>query len=138
MQGGTVMIIAVDLDGTLCIENYPNIGEANTELINTLIARRQAGDKVILWTCREETLLENAVVWCKQQGLEFDAINDNLEEIKLKYHHNSRKITADIYIDDKARGMSAIEMYKGNMERWTSQPFVNHASGSHGCIVVGC
>ena len=138
MQGGTVMIIAVDFDGTLCIENYPNIGEANTELINTLIARRQAGDKVILWTCREETLLKNAVDWCKQQGLEFDAINDNLEEIKLQYQHNSRKITADIYIDDKARGMSAIEMYKGNMERWTFQPFVKHASGSNGCIAVDC
>ena len=132
------MIIAVDFDGTLCIENYPNIGEANTELINTLIARRQAGDKVILWTCREETLLKNAVDWCKQQGLEFDAINDNLEEIKLQYQHNSRKITADIYIDDKARGMSAIEMYKGNMERWTLQPFVKHASGSNGCIAVDC
>lgn len=128
----------MDFDGTLCIENYPNIGKANTELINALIARRQAGDKVILWTCREETLLENAVVWCKQQGLEFDAINDNLEEIKLQYQHNSRKITADIYIDDKARGLSAKEMYKGNMERWTSQPFVKRASGSNGCIAVEC
>ena len=125
------MIIAVDFDGTLCIQNYPNIGEANTELINALIVRKQAGDKLILWTCREETLLENAVAWCKQQGLEFDAVNDNLEEIKVKYQHNSRKITADIYIDDKARGMSAIEMYKGNMERWTSLPIVKHSSCSN-------
>ena len=118
------MIIAVDFDGTLCVESYPNSGEANTELINLLIARRQAGDKLILWTCREETLLENAVAWCKRHGLEFDAINDNLEEIKLKYQHNSRKITADIYIDDKARGILALEMYRGNMERWTSLPVV--------------
>jgi hypothetical protein len=110
-EGAEKMIIAVDFDGTLCIENYPNIGEANTDLINALIARRRAGDKLILWTCREEMLLENAVAWCKQQGLEFDAVNDNLEEVKIKYQHNSRKITADIYIDDKARGLSAIEMY---------------------------
>lgn len=125
------MIIAVDFDGTLCIENYPNIGEANTDLINALIARRRAGDKLILWTCREEMLLENAVAWCKQQGLEFDAVNDNLEEVKIKYQHNSRKITADIYIDDKARGLSAKEMYKGNMERWTSMPIVSKSSRSN-------
>lgn len=106
------MIIAVDFDGTLCEERYPEIGEANVELISALIDRRSVGDKVILWTCREETLLENAVVWCKQQGLEFDAVNDNLEEIKLKYQHNSRKITADIYIADKARGVSALAIKK--------------------------
>lgn len=43
-----------------------------------------------------------AIEWCKQHGLTFDAVNDNLEEIKQKYQHNSRKITADIYVDDKA------------------------------------
>lgn len=102
MERKEYKIIAVDFDGTLCTECYPQIGEANTALINTLIERRRCGDKLILWTCREETLLTEAVEWCKQYGLLFDAVNDNLEEIKQKYQHNSRKITADIYVDDKA------------------------------------
>lgn len=97
------MIIAVDFDGTLCKECYPNIGEANKELIDTLIIKKKKGDKLILWTCREGNFLEEATNWCEQQGLVFDAVNDNLEEMKQKYQHNSRKITADIYIDDKAQ-----------------------------------
>lgn len=137
------MIIAVDFDGTLCEECYPNIGQANSVLINALIERRNLGDKLILWTCREEKMLEAAVEWCEGKGLRFDAINDNLEEIKLKYQHNSRKITADIYIDDKARTMSFLELqerlvkynkqeeYQGNMERWTSLPVIIHKSGSN-------
>jgi len=102
MKKNEYKIIAVDFDGTLCTERYPEIGEANVNLINALIERRKCCDKLILWTCREEALLEDAVAWCKQHGLIFDAVNDNLEEIKQKYQHNSRKITADIYIDDKA------------------------------------
>ena len=99
------MIIAVDFDGTLCEERYPEIGKPNKVLIETLIDRKKRGDKLILWTCREEELLADAVVWCKTQGLFFDAVNDNLEEVKQKYQHNSRKITADVYVDDKAVGM---------------------------------
>lgn len=99
------MIIAVDFDGTLCKECYPYIGEANRELIDALVVRKKRGDKLILWTCREESLLEEAIKWCQQQGLAFDAVNDNLEEIKQKYQHNSRKITADLYLDDKAQGV---------------------------------
>lgn len=96
------MIIAVDFDGTLCEVCYPEIGAPNMNLITMLINQRNAGDKIILWTCREEGLLEDAVNWCKKYGLEFDAVNDNLAETKAIYNHNSRKITADIYIDDKA------------------------------------
>lgn len=99
------MIIAVDFDGTLCKECYPNMGEANRELIDELVVRKQKGDKLILWTCREGSSLKEALEWCKHQGIIFDAVNDNLEEIKQKYQHNSRKITADLYIDDKAQGV---------------------------------
>ena len=96
------MIIAVDFDGTLCEACYPEIGAANRKLIHALIQRQRKGDRLILWTCREEKPLKDAVEWCKLQGLTFDAVNENLEEIKHIYQHNSRKITADIYVDDRA------------------------------------
>lgn len=96
------MIIAVDFDGTLCDECWPEIGKPNLRLIGELIYRKSLGDKVILWTCRAGLQLEQAVRWCESYGLTFDAVNDNLPEIIERYGNNSRKITADIYIDDKS------------------------------------
>lgn len=93
---------AVDFDGTLCENAYPEIGAPNLPLIDKLISRRRLGAKVILWTCREGELLTRAVEFCRCYGLEFDAVNDNTEELKRAYGTNPRKIGADYYIDDKA------------------------------------
>lgn len=95
-------IFAVDFDGTLCDGAYPGIGEPHTEMIESVKKLRQDGHKIILWTCREGDDLEKAVSWCADQGLTFDAVNDNLEETKQWFGGNSRKIVADFYIDDKA------------------------------------
>ena len=97
-----IMIIAVDFDGTLCEECYPEVGVPNMKLIDVLIHRRILGDKLILWTCREGKPLEDAVAWCQKLGLEFDAVNENLPETIAVWGNNSRKITADLYIDDKS------------------------------------
>jgi hypothetical protein len=102
------MIIAVDFDKVLSLGDYefPAIGEPCEMLFSVLKKLQDRGNKLILWTCRENTkkdgnALDKAVAWCKDYGLEFDAINDNLPEIKEKYKCNSRKIYADLYIDDK-------------------------------------
>ena len=93
--------IAVDFDGTLCSDAWPEIGELNQPLIDFLIQWQYEGNKVILWTCRENTLLGLAVDWCAEHGLHFDAVNSNLPERVSYYNGNdSRKIGADYYIDD--------------------------------------
>lgn len=96
------MIIGVDFDGTLSFGQWPKCGPENGELIKFLLKRKLLGDKLILWTCREGEILKNAVEWCSSKGLYFDAVNDNLLDIIEKYGCNSRKISCDIYIDDKA------------------------------------
>ncbi len=96
------LIRAVDFDGTLCYSNWPELGEPNVPLINYLKRWRAQGNKLILWTCRAGDALDSAVSWCCAQNLEFDAVNDNLPEIVEKYGNNSRKITCDYYIDDRA------------------------------------
>jgi hypothetical protein len=103
------MIIAVDFDGVLSIGDYkfPYIGTPNTTIFKIISDLKKEGHKIILWTCRENTekhgnALDSAVEWCEKHGLVFDAINDNVEEMKERYGHNSRKIYADKYIDDKA------------------------------------
>ena len=95
-------VYAVDFDGTLCEECYPDIGKPNDKLIEWLIDQRANGAKLILWTCREGEPLEEAVRWCKALGLEFDAVNENLSELKELWGNDTRKIGATLYIDDKS------------------------------------
>ena len=95
-------VYAVDFDGTLCENAWPKIGKPYTLTIDWLKRVRKNGCKLILWTCREKMDLVNAIVWCADQGLFFDAVNDNLEEHKKRFGNNSRKIFADHYIDDKS------------------------------------
>lgn len=95
-------IYAVDFDGTLCNNIYPKIGSAKQEVIDKLIKLKEEDNKLILWTCRTGEELENAVAWCTEKGLEFDSVNENLEEVKEEYDEDSRKVVATYYLDDKA------------------------------------
>ena len=92
------MIIAVDFDSTLSNGHYPHIGQPNKPLFDALIKLKAQGHNIILWTCREDIQLQQAVDWCKEQGLEFDAVNENVPWIGFY----SRKVCADVYIDDLA------------------------------------
>lgn len=95
-------IIAVDFDGTLCKSKWPDIGDPNYKLIKYLIDEQKAGSKIILWTCRCGKYLNNAIDWCKDRGLYFDAVNSNLDEHTELFENDSRKIFANVYIDDRA------------------------------------
>lgn len=100
-------IIAVDFDGTLCKFDFPKIGKQlkeHKELLKILINLKKKGHKLILWTNRGDNekypVLSQAIKWCSDKGLEFDAVNENLKNQK-KISGYSPKIMADIYIDDK-------------------------------------
>jgi hypothetical protein len=105
------MIYAVDFDGTISMGEWPEVGPANSELIDYLIDKQRKGDKLILWTCRVGEPLEKAVEFCKTNGLVFDAVNDNLPETIERYGSNSRKITCDIYLDDRACRVDEYDLY---------------------------
>ena len=95
-------IYAVDFDGTLnTARTYPELGAPNMDLIKFLKERRAAGDKIILWTCREGELLKAAVKYCNNYGLFFHAVNENLPENIAYFGNNCRKVWAHHYIDDK-------------------------------------
>lgn len=98
-------IYAFDFDGTLCKEAFPAIGKPNRIMIAYARYLQENGNKLILWTCRNGERLQEAISWCADYGLHFDAVNDNLPETLMKYGTNSRKITADYYIDDKMHGI---------------------------------
>lgn len=106
------MIYAVDFDGTLCEDAYPEIGAPRDEVIGFCISAAKNGDKLILWTCRSGADLERAVAWCKERGITFDAINENLPELIAQYGNDPRKINADAYIDDRNISPVNIDLLK--------------------------
>ena len=106
-------IIAVDFDGTLCENKWPGIGAANRELITYLQDRQKAGAKLILWTCRTGDRLREAVEWCKEHGLVFDAINDDIPDVISEFGPSGRKVFATEYIDDRASTKFKLPFVKG-------------------------
>ena len=94
-------IIAVDFDGTLVENKWPDIGATNTKVLNYCKNEQAKGARIILWTNRVEEPLANAVKWCKENGLHLDAVNDNLPESVEMFGFNTRKIYADEFIDDR-------------------------------------
>ncbi len=96
-------IIAVDFDGTLVEDKFPEIGAPITDVWNSIREEQLMGSKIILWTCRNGKALEDAVRFATEyMGFHFDAINENLDEVKILYGGDTRKIFADEYWDDKA------------------------------------
>lgn len=99
------MTIAVDFDGTIVEECYPEIGAERPFATDTLKMLMRDQHRLILWTVREGKLLEDAVNWCRERGVEFYAINKDYPEEKEQWNeHFSRKIKADIWIDDRNIG----------------------------------
>ena len=121
------LILCVDFDGTIVQDAFPNIGEPrqgrfHRTFLEDLIYLQKKGHKIILWTCREGEHLEQAVAFCKERGLEFDAVNDDLEEVKQKYTDKleiwrasgrARKVFANYYIDDRAVGLGDLNFFLG-------------------------
>ena len=96
-------IIAIDFDGTIVEHAYPNIGKEMLFAFETLKALQKKGHKLILWTFRQGKELEEAVEFCKNKGVVFYAVNKNYPEEEWN-DGVSRKIQADIFIDDRNIG----------------------------------
>lgn len=97
--------IAVDFDGVIVTDKFPEIGEPNLELVKWLNDYQARGGKLVLWTSRNnecDFALNKAVAFCKSIGLEFDAVNENLPEVKAKWGADTRKVLTSYYLDDKA------------------------------------
>lgn len=97
------MRIAVDFDGTIVEHEYPKIGKAIPNAINTLLALQTAGHELILWTYRYGDTLTEAVDYCAENGLHFYAVNANHPD-EVWTEGMSRLIQAEVYIDDRNVG----------------------------------
>ena len=90
------MVIACDFDGCITKKNvFPEIGEIREHALAAIQNFQKHGYKVILWTCREGYHLDVARKFLNANGIELDGYNYS------PYQLQSRKIVADVYIDDK-------------------------------------
>lgn len=95
-------IIGVDFDGTLAVTKgtYPKIQKPIQEVIDYILEEQRKGAYLVLVTMREGMDLEGALMWCEDQGIKFDAVNDNLPHMKEFFKNNPRKIFCNEYLDD--------------------------------------
>jgi hypothetical protein len=98
------MIYAIDFDGTIVENKFPEIGEIKPEAKEFILKLQERGDKWILYTMREDTYLGHALLFLCQHGLYPDTVNDNLLEMQEFYGNNPRKVFANVYIDDHNAG----------------------------------
>lgn len=99
------MTIAIDFDGTIVTHKYPEIGEEIPFAFDTLKMLQRDHHKLILWSVREGKLLDEAVEYCRERGVEFYAVNrDYPEETIENNNHFSRKLKVDMFIDDRNVG----------------------------------
>lgn len=98
------MKIAVDFDGTIVEHRYPAIGEELLFAFETLKALQKQGHLLILWTFRKGKELDEAVNFCRKNGVEFYAVNKSFPEEVFDPSEASRKIDADLFIDDRNLG----------------------------------
>ncbi|NNE30951.1 MAG: hydrolase [Winogradskyella sp.] len=97
------LIIAIDFDGTIVEDAYPKIGKTRIFAFETLKRLQEDGHRLILWTYRSGIKLTEAVDFCKENGIEFYAVNASFPEERFDYSR-SRKINADLFIDDRNIG----------------------------------
>ena len=97
------LTIAVDFDGTIVENRFPEIGKPILFAIETLLKLQEEGHHLILWTYRNGIHLEEAVNFCKNKGVHFYAVNSSYPE-EIFDHSLSRKIQADYFIDDRNIG----------------------------------
>ncbi len=97
------LIIGVDFDGTIVEDAFPKIGKPKIFAFQTLIKLQSEGHRLILWTYRSGKRLEEAVAFCKENNIEFYAVNKNFPE-EIYDEKFSRKIHADLFIDDRNVG----------------------------------
>lgn len=104
------VIIAVDFDGTLVENKWPEIGDAIEPVVKYVKHRQSNGARIILWTNRSGDRLNEAVNWCSDHGIILDAINENLPDAIEFFGGDCRKIFANEYLDDRAVSPKQIEI----------------------------
>jgi hypothetical protein len=98
------MIIAIDFDGTITTaRDYGGKLKLRAGFDKFIKRLYKDGHRLILWTCRQNEALDKAKKFLSEKEILdcFETINDNLPDRIEFWGSSSRKIEADLYIDDR-------------------------------------
>jgi hypothetical protein len=98
------MVIAIDFDDTIAYSNYPDILGIKPNAAEVIGKMHNEGNDIIVWTCRLGEPLEMAEAFLKENKILHHTVNKHIQRIMDKYGNDTRKIYADVYIDDKNLG----------------------------------
>ena len=106
-------VVAVDFDDSIAYTHYPTIIKPLPHAMDVLrVLMNDPYTILILWTCREGEYLQQALDFCELYGIKFDYVNENCKERIEYYDNDSRKIGADLYIDDKSAQSNVEKLWK--------------------------
>jgi len=94
-------VLAIDFDRTICMSEWPNLGMQRKEVGKYINLLTKEGFGIVINTCREGVFLADAINWLNHNGINYHYINCNFPHLIEQYGSDCRKISADIYIDDK-------------------------------------
>jgi len=95
-------VFAIDYDDTIVDSNWPGAGSVKEGALETINWFKKCGVYIIIWSCREmKSDKDAAKSVLKKSGIIYDKFNENCPELIDKFHADSRKIGADLYIEDK-------------------------------------
>lgn len=116
-------VVAVDFDDTIAYTHYPTIIRPLPHAMDVLkVLMNDPYTVLILWTCREGEYLQQALNFCESYGIKFDCINENCKHNLDLYAVDCRKVSADIYIDDKSyQGREGIEKLWCDWWNWMKE-----------------
>ena len=116
-------VVAVDFDDTIAYTHYPTIIKPLPHAMDVLrVLMNDPYTILILWTCREGEYLQQALNFCELYGIKFDYVNENCKHNLDLYTVNCRKVSADIYIDDKSyQGREGVEKLWCNWWNWMKE-----------------
>ena len=97
-------ILAIDFDGTICDSEWPECGHERDLAKFYINKLSREGYGIIINTCREGVALAKAIVWLNNHGINYHYVNCNFPHVIKLYGADCRKISADIYVDDKCIG----------------------------------
>ena len=98
------MILAIDFDGTLHYGEWPKIGAPAPDSVEMMQRLKSDGHYLIIWTCREGRFRADMIEWMSENGIPFDRINGHVPDAVESFGYESRKVYADVYIDDRNLG----------------------------------
>lgn len=110
------LVIAVDFDGTCVEHRFPDVGPDMPHAVEVLRSLTERGHKIVLWTCRENDghridrqHLTAARRWFEERGIPLRSVNethpeDEFRDLSGKPLSKSRKVYADVYVDDRNLG----------------------------------